>query len=139
VAGPKAADIFKPGNHGSTFGGNPLAMRAGVETIRIMEEEGLLDNAARVGQHLAGALTAALAAELASGAVREIRGQGLMIGVELAQPCSALVQQCANHGLLISVTADSVIRLVPPLILTKADADEVVHILAPLVKQLLAA
>ncbi|OIN94218.1 MAG: aspartate aminotransferase family protein [Comamonadaceae bacterium CG1_02_60_18] len=138
VAGPKAAHIFKPGNHGSTFGGNPLAMRAGVETIRIMEEDGLLANAARVGKHLAAALAAALAAELASGAVKEIRGQGLMIGVELAKPCGALVQQCADHGLLISVTADSVIRLVPPLILTESEADEVVHILAPLVKQLLA-
>nr|WP_319566178.1 aspartate aminotransferase family protein [uncultured Rhodoferax sp.] len=139
VAGPKAAHIFQPGNHGTTFGGNPLAMRAGVETIRIMEEEGLLDNAASVGAHLSQALADALAAELASGAVREIRGQGLMIGVELAKPCGALVQQCADHGLLISVTADTVIRLVPPLIFTKQDADEVVSILSPLIQQLLQA
>lgn len=139
VAGPKAAHIFQPGNHGTTFGGNPLAMRAGVETIRIMEEEGLLDNAANVGAHLSQALADALAAELASGAVREIRGQGLMIGVELAKPCGALVQQCADHGLLISVTADTVIRLVPPLIFTKQDADEVVSILSPLIQQLLQA
>ncbi|BCO27756.1 acetylornithine aminotransferase [Rhodoferax lithotrophicus] len=139
VAGPKAAHIFQPGNHGTTFGGNPLAMRAGVETIRIMEEEGLLDNAANVGAHLSQALADALAAELARGAVREIRGQGLMIGVELAKPCGALVQQCADHGLLISVTADTVIRLVPPLIFTKQDADEVVSILSPLIQQLLQA
>jgi acetylornithine aminotransferase len=138
VAGPKAANIFQPGNHGTTFGGNPLAMRAGVETIRIMQEDGLLDNAARVGAHLAAALRQALATELASGAVREIRGMGLMLGVELAKPCSALVQQCADQGLLISVTADSVIRLVPPLIMTTAEADEVVAILCPLVKKLLA-
>ncbi|OIQ70089.1 acetylornithine aminotransferase [mine drainage metagenome] len=137
VAGPKAAHIFKPGNHGTTFGGNPLAMRAGVETIRIMEEDGLLANAARVGSHLSGALTRAFSAELASGAVKEIRGQGLMIGIELAKPCGALVQQCADHGLLISVTADSVIRLVPPLIITEAEADEVVRILCPLVSVLL--
>ena len=138
VAGPKAANIFQPGNHGTTFGGNPLAMRAGVETIRIMQEDGLLDNAARVGAHLAAALRQALATELASGAVREIRGLGLMLGMELAKPCGALVQQCADQGLLISVTADSVIRLVPPLIMTSAEADELVAILCPLVKKLLA-
>jgi acetylornithine/N-succinyldiaminopimelate aminotransferase len=138
VAGPKAANILQPGNHGTTFGGNPLAMRAGVETIRIMEEDGLLDNAARVGAHLATALHHALAAELANGSVREIRGMGLMLGVELAKPCSALTQQCVDQGLLISVTADNVIRLVPPLIMTVAEADELVAILCPLVKKLLA-
>ena len=138
VAGPKAANIVQPGNHGTTFGGNPLAMRAGVETIRIMQEDGLLDNAARVGAHLATALREALAAELDSGAVREIRGMGLMLGVELAKPCSALTQQCVDQGLLISVTADNVIRLVPPLIMTVAEADELVTILCPLVKKLLA-
>ncbi len=135
VAGPKAAKIFEVGNHGTTFGGNPLAMRAGVETIRIMEEEGLLTNAAQVGAHLAGALAQALKAELAAGSVKEIRGQGLMLGVELAKPCAALVGQCASAGLLISVTADSVIRLVPPLILSLAEADEIVGILCPLIKK----
>jgi acetylornithine/N-succinyldiaminopimelate aminotransferase len=136
VAGPRAAHIFQPGNHGTTFGGNPLAMRAGVETIRIMEEDGLLANAAAVGAHLAAALAQALASELASGAVKEIRGQGLMLGIELAKPCASLVQRCADHGLLISVTADTVIRLVPPLIMSQAEADEVVSLLCPLVKQL---
>ena len=137
VAGPKAAHIFQPGNHSTTFGGNPLAMRAGVETIRIMEEEGLLENAHTVGKHLAAALTAALKTELANQSVKEIRGMGLMLGVDLAKPCGALVQQCADNGLLISVTADSVIRMVPPLIMTMAEADEVVRILCPLIKQLL--
>ncbi|MEI6734725.1 MAG: aspartate aminotransferase family protein [Comamonadaceae bacterium] len=135
VAGPKAAHIFQVGNHGTTFGGNPLAMRAGVETIRLMEEEGLLANAAQVGAHLAGALAQSLKAELASGSVKEIRGQGLMLGIELAEPCAALVGQCASNGLLISVTADSVVRLVPPLILTCAEADEIVSILCPLIKK----
>ena len=137
VAGPKAAHIFQPGNHGTTFGGNPLAMRAGVETIRIMEEDGLLENAARVGQHLATGLATALQTELASGTVKEIRGMGLMLGIDLAKPCGALVLQCAEHGLLISVTADTVVRLVPPLIMTEAEADEVVGILCPLIQQLL--
>lgn len=138
VAGPKAARIFGPGNHGTTFGGNPLAMRAGVETIRIMEEDGLLANATKVGAHLANALRRELGAELANGLVKEIRGQGLMLGVDLAKPCATLVQQCADKGLLISVTADSVVRLVPPLIMSAAEADEVVGILCPLIKQHLA-
>ncbi len=137
VAGPKAAHIFAPGNHGTTFGGNPLAMRAGVETLRIMEEDGLLANAAKVGAHLKAALSRELATELKSGAVEEIRGLGLMLGIDLAKPCSDLVKRCADKGLLISVTADSVIRLVPPLILTEAEADEIVAILCPLIKQLL--
>jgi len=135
VAGPKAADIFQPGNHGTTFGGNPLAMRAGVETIRIMEEDGLLENAARVGTHLKGALARELGG--LKGVV-EIRGQGLMLGIELARPCGVLTQRAADAGLLISVTADTVVRLLPPLILREAEADEVVKILAPLVKSFLA-
>ncbi len=137
VAGPKAAQIFKPGNHGTTFGGNPLAMRAGVETIRIMEEDHLLDNAAAVGAYLKAGLHGALAAELAAGSVKEIRGQGLMLGIDLAKPCGALVQRAADHGLLISVTADSVVRLVPPLILNLAEADQIVAILCPLIATLL--
>ncbi|ROZ71218.1 aspartate aminotransferase family protein [Ramlibacter sp. WS9] len=135
VAGPKAANIFKPGNHGTTFGGNPLAMRAGVETIRIMQEDGLLENAANVGQHLKGAL----AREIGGlPGVKEIRGQGLMIGVELDRNCTVLTPRAAEAGLLISVTADNVIRLLPPLIMTQAEADEVVTMLVPLVKDFLA-
>ena len=130
VAGPKAAHIFQPGNHGTTFGGNPLAMRAGVETIRIMEEDGLLDNAAQVGAHLKSALEKALAGKPG---VTEIRGQGLMLGIELARPCGVLAQRALDAGLLLSVTADSVIRLVPPLILSQAEADEIVAILVPLI------
>jgi len=134
VAGPKAANIFQPGSHGTTFGGNPLAMRAGLETLRIMDEDGLLENAAKVGAHL----KAALERELGNlPGVKEIRGHGLMLGVELTKPCGALTQRAADAGLLISVTADSVIRLVPPLIMTTAEADEVVSLLAPLVQQFL--
>ena len=139
VAGPKAAHIFKTGNHGTTFGGNPLAMRAGLETIRIMEEDDLLGNASRVGAHLVAGLRQAMASELSNGGVKEIRGLGLMLGIDLAKPCPGLMQQCLEQGLLISVTADSVIRLVPPLIMSAAEADEVVAILCPLVKKLLAA
>jgi acetylornithine aminotransferase len=137
VAGPKAAHIFAVGNHGSTFGGNPLAMRAGVETIRIMERDGLLANAATVGAHLKAALEAGLAAEIANGGVKEIRGLGLMLGIDLAKPCSALVQRAADAGLLISVTADTVVRLVPSLILSAAEADQIAAILCPLIATLL--
>jgi len=135
VAGPKAADIFQPGNHGTTFGGNPLAMRAGVETIRIMEEDGLLANATQVGAHL----RAALERELAGVAgVKEIRGQGLMLGIELDRSCGVIMNRALEAGLLLSVTADSVVRLVPPLIITPAEADEIVSILAPIIKTFLA-
>jgi acetylornithine aminotransferase len=134
VAGPKAANIFGPGNHGTTFGGNPLAMRAGVETIRIMEEHKLLDNAATVGAHL----KAALERELGGlPGVKEIRGQGLMLGIELDRPCGVILNRACDAGLLLSVTADKVIRLVPPLILSIAEADEIVAILAPIVKAFL--
>jgi acetylornithine aminotransferase len=134
VTGPKAATIFQPGNHGTTFGGNPLAMRAGVETLRIMEEDGLLANAQRVGEHLQQALRQGL--QGVAGLV-EVRGKGLMIGVQLDRPCGVLTQRAADAGLLISVTADSVIRLVPPLIMTIAEADEVAQRLLPLIHQFL--
>jgi len=134
VCGPKAVDVLGPGNHGTTFGGNPLAMRAGVETLRIIVEDGLIDNAARVG----GALIARLQAELgALPGVLEVRGQGLMIGIELERPCGVLLQRAADAGLLISVTADSVIRLVPPLILSLDEAMQIADILVPLVTQFL--
>jgi acetylornithine aminotransferase len=135
LAGPRAAAIFQPGNHGTTFGGNPLAMRAGVETIRSMEEDGLLENAARVGAHLKGALEGALKGVAG---VKEIRGQGLMLGVQLSKPCGDLVLRAAGAGLLLSVTADTVVRLVPSLILTEAEADEIVAILVPLITAFLA-
>ncbi|TPG21936.1 aspartate aminotransferase family protein [Variovorax guangxiensis] len=135
VAGPRAANIFGPGNHGTTFGGNPLAMRAGIETIRIMEEQKLLENAATVGAHLKAALEREF--EGLAG-VKEVRGQGLMLGIELDRPCGVILNRACEAGLLLSVTADSVIRLVPPLILSVAEADEIVAILAPLVKAFLA-
>jgi acetylornithine aminotransferase len=134
VAGPKAANIFGPGNHGTTFGGNPLAMRAGIETIRIMEEHKLLENAATVGEHLKAALEREIGG-LAG--VKEIRGQGLMLGIELDRPCGVILNRACDAGLLLSVTADKVIRLVPPLILSIAEADEIVAILAPIVKTFL--
>jgi len=135
VCGPRAVNVLGPGNHGTTFGGNPLAMRAGVETLRIMEEDGVMANAAAVGE----SLHAGLQRELSGlPGVVDIRGAGLMIGIELARPCGVLLGRAAAAGLMISVTADSVIRIVPPLILTHEEAAQIVAILCPLVKAFLA-
>ncbi len=135
VAGPRAANVLGPGNHGSTFGGNPLAMRAAVETLRIMEEDGLMANAAAVGEVLLGALKQGLAG--VAGVV-EYRGQGLMLGIQLDRPCGVLLQRAADAGLMISVTADSVVRLIPPLILTADEARQIATMLCPLIKAFLA-
>ena len=134
VCGPKAANVFGPGNHGTTFGGNPLAMRAGVETIRIMEEDGLLANAATVGALLKSGLERELAG--VKGVV-EVRGQGLMLGIALDRPCGDILGRAAKAGLMLSVTAERVIRLVPPLILSADEAAQIVAILCPLIKAFL--
>jgi acetylornithine aminotransferase len=134
VVGPKAKNVLGPGNHGTTFGGNPLAMRAGVETLRIIEEDRLLENAATVGKVLRDALEAGLAGEKG---VVEFRGQGLMIGIELERPCGVLLQRAADAGLMISVTADRVVRLLPPLILSADEARQIAAILCPLIKAFL--
>ena len=130
VVGPKAKDVLGPGNHGTTFGGNPLAMRAGIETLEIMIADGLMDQAAQVGDRLKSSLAEALHGVAG---VKEIRGQGLMLGIELDRPCGVLLTRAMQAGLLLSVTADNVIRLVPPLILTAAEADEIVRLLVPLI------
>ncbi len=135
LVGPRAKDLFGPGDHGTTFGGNPLAMRAGIETLRIMQEEGLLENAATIGRQLKQDLERELAGTVG---FREVRGEGLMLGVQLDRPCGALLNRAAEAGLLVSITADSVVRLLPPLIFTADDARETVRILAPLVKAFLA-
>jgi acetylornithine aminotransferase len=135
VCGPKAANVLGPGNHGTTFGGNPLAMRAGVTTLTVMEEDRLLDNAASVGQVLRDAIAEGLAGE---SSLVEIRGQGLMLGIELDRPCGDLLDRAAEAGLLISVTAERVVRLLPALILTRDEALQIASILVPLIKSFLA-
>jgi len=135
VAGPRAAQVLGPGNHGTTFGGNPLAMRAAIETLRIMEEDGLLEHARAMGERLKAGLLECLGQ--VPGFV-EVRGQGLMLGVQLDRPCGVLLQRAAEAGLLLSVTADSVIRLLPALVITPAEIDELVARLVPLVRDFLA-
>ena len=135
LAGGKAAGLFGPGNHGSTFGGNPLVATAALTTIAVIEEEGLLDNAAKIGVLIRQGFAEALAG--VKGVV-EIRGHGLMIGIELERPCGELVGQALAAGLLINVTADTVVRFLPPLNFTENDACELVDRVAPLIKAFLA-
>jgi acetylornithine aminotransferase len=135
VCGPRAARVLGPGNHGTTFGGNPLSMRAGIETLRIMEDDGLLANAERVGAVLRGGLERELHG--VAGVV-EVRGAGLMLGIELDRPCGVLLGRAAEAGLLLSVTAERVVRLVPPLILSADEAGQIVAVLVPLIKAFLA-
>lgn len=130
LAAGAAASLFKSGSHGSTFGGNPLACAAALATLAVIEEEGLMQNAVDIG----GFIRAGFAARLAGNpGVRDIRGAGLMIGIELAHPCGELVQQALDRGLLINVTADNVIRLLPPLNFTREQAGLVIDMLTPLI------
>jgi acetylornithine/N-succinyldiaminopimelate aminotransferase len=130
-----AAKVFKPGNHGSTFGGGPLVSVAALTTLEVIEKDGLLENAKNMG----GIVKAGLQRELAGVAgVKEVRGMGLMIGVELDRPCGDLTRRALAAGLVMNVTADKVIRLLPPLVIREAEARELVAILAPLVKAFLA-
>ena len=132
VVGGRAKGVFKPGNHGSTFGGNPLAMMGVVTTIDAIKEEGLLARAARVGDVIRSGLNA-----LNLSGVTEIRGMGSMIGVELARPCGELVLQALEAGLVLNVTADNVIRMLPPLVMSEAEGRQVIERLVPLVKAFL--
>jgi acetylornithine aminotransferase len=127
-----AAGLFGPGNHGSTFGGNPLACAAALETLATIEDDALMSNALTVGEAIRTGLREALAGVAG---VTDVRGRGLMIGIELARPCGELVGQALEAGLLINVTAERVIRLLPPLIFTEQDAHKLVVLLAPLVRK----
>jgi acetylornithine aminotransferase len=129
VVGGRAKGVFKPGNHGSTFGGNPLAMTAVVTTLDTVEEEGLLANSTKVG----GQIMASLRDQVGA-AVTEVRGMGLMIGVEMKEPCGELVKQALDAGLVLNVTADNVVRLLPPLVMNEAEGRQAVERLVPLVK-----
>ncbi len=130
VAHGKAASLFEPGNHGTTFGGNPLAMQAGLTTLQAIEEEGLLQNATERGEQIISKLRARL--DRTKG-IREIRGKGLMIGIELEAPCADLVKTALAKGLLINVTAERVVRLLPPLIIDSKQADAIADLVSNLI------
>lgn len=134
VAHGPAARLFQPGHHGTTFGGNPLAMRAAQTTIDVMERDALVAHAARIGQLLRDNFQQALQDE--PGFV-EIRGKGLMMGIALDRPCGELVGKALDAGLVLNVTADSVIRLLPPLIFSEDNAAELSERLLPLIRSFL--
>ncbi|MEJ2393182.1 MAG: aspartate aminotransferase family protein [Candidatus Thiodiazotropha sp.] len=125
-----AAEIFAPGNHGSTFGGNPLACRIGISVLDVIEEEGLSERAASLGTRMVSAFQERLGT---LPGVVDIRGLGLMIGIELDRPCGELVTQALDQGLLINVTAERVIRLLPTLTMTDEVSDEIVDKVTALV------
>ena len=129
-----AAEVFKPGNHGSTFGGNPFACAAALTTLEIIEQDKLLDNATRVGDSIRTGLAAALTG--VKGVVA-VRGMGLMLGIELDRPCGELTQRALDAGLLINVTADKIVRLLPPLIMSADEARQLVDMLCALLRDFL--
>lgn len=136
VAGSRAAGTFKPGNHGSTFGGNPFACAAGLATIRTIEEDRLMASAAQIGEAIREGLREAL---VGVPGVVEVRGVGLMIGIELDRPCGELVGQALEAGLLINVTNDKVVRLLPPLVFSAEHARLLIDGLTPLIKRFVGA
>jgi acetylornithine/N-succinyldiaminopimelate aminotransferase len=134
LARGRAAEMMQPGTHGSTFGGNPLACRAAIAVLEVLKQEQLLEHAASLGTHILAGFTAAL-----SGleGVAAIRGRGLMIGIELDRPCAELVVRAIEQGLLINVTAERVIRLLPPLITTVKQADIIIKQVSDLIREFL--
>jgi acetylornithine/N-succinyldiaminopimelate aminotransferase len=134
LARGKAAEIFQPGNHGSTFGGNPLVCAVGCVVVDTIVQEKLFDNAKQIGDFLQNAFRERIGK---LNGVADIRGKGLMIGIELDRPCGELVSQAIAQGLLINVTAEKVVRLLPPLIITTAEAQQLVDTLCPLIEQFL--
>lgn len=131
ITAGKAAHLFQPGNHGSTYGGNPLVCKAALTTINTLADDGHIDNAAAMGQFLRDEFKRRVG-DLPH--VVDIRGMGLMIGIELSHDCGELVQQAMDKQLLINVTAGNTIRLLPPLILQKQEAAQLLDILCPLIE-----
>ncbi len=132
LAKDHVAKLFAPGSHGSTFGGNHLACSASLATIETIESENLCENAAKLGQYMLDKFRATLAS---CEYIKDIRGKGLMIGIELNTPCAQLVDICLKHKLLINVTAENVIRLLPPLIIEQAHADTIVEIVVACINE----
>ncbi|MCH1556899.1 MAG: aspartate aminotransferase family protein [Pseudomonadales bacterium] len=126
-----AAHLFKPGNHGSTFGGNPLSCAAANAVLDEFERLNIIDHAAQMGDYLLQQFRTRLAGE---NAVKDIRGKGLMLGIELNAPCTELVQRAFERHLLINVTADTVIRMLPPLIINQEEADQLCETLCDLIR-----
>lgn len=135
LANGVAAKVFRPGNHGTTFGGGPLVSVAALRTLEIMEEEGLLANAAKMGELIQNAFRVSLAGVAG---VKEIRGMGLMMGIELDRPCADVVKLGLDAGVFTNVTQDSVVRILPPLIINEMEAKEIVMRISSAIKSFLA-
>jgi len=134
LARGKVASIFQAGHHGSTFGGNPFVCRTALAVIETIEKDNLLQRVSELSQRLHQGFSQNLAHEKG---VQHIRAQGLLMAIELDRPCAPLVKDALNAGLLINVTAERVIRLLPPFILTDAQADEIIQIISQIVKNFL--
>jgi len=132
LVGGAASGVMGPGMHGSTFGGNPLASAAALAVLRTIDEEGLVDRARAMGERLQAGLRAGLEG---LNSVREVRGKGMMVGVEMAHPCGELVTMALERGLLINVTADQVLRLLPPIIMDEPQIDELVERVCRVVRE----
>jgi acetylornithine/N-succinyldiaminopimelate aminotransferase len=135
LAKGKAADLFQPGKHGTTFGGNPLACRAALAVIDSIETNNLLEHNKALGQYLLDGFKQQFA-DIEG--ITDIRGKGLMLAIELDRPCAELVTDCLHEGLLINVTAGNVVRLLPPYIMTEQQADQVITIVSQQVMRFLA-
>ena len=131
LAHGNAANLMQPGNHGSTFGGNPLACSVALKVVELLESGNIYQRAVSIGDIIMQGLTTELS-DVAH--VKEIRGCGCMIGIELTKPCQPLYTEALKQGLIINVTAESVVRLLPPMIMTDTEAQQVVSILAPLIR-----
>jgi len=134
LASGKAANLFQPGNHGSTYGGNPLACHVALNVINALEDMNANQQAEKMGSYLLNEFQKQLSD---NDGVTDIRGSGLMMGIQLDRPCAELVALAIEHGLLINVTAKNVIRLLPPLIISKTEADELVEKLVHLIGKFL--
>ncbi|MBA4421539.1 MAG: aspartate aminotransferase family protein, partial [Syntrophus sp. (in: bacteria)] len=132
LAAKEVAAAFVPGSHGSTFGGNPLATAAGIAVLETIFNEEILNNCSRVGEYFLSRLTEL---KQKNNRIREVRGRGLIIAVELTVPGADFVLECMKKGLLINCTGGSVLRFVPPLILTKTDVDKAVGILSEVLEE----
>ena len=135
LARGKAAEVLTAGTHGSTFGGNPLACRAALAVIETIETQGLVARAAALGERLIGGFAARLGG---LDQVAEVRGRGLMVGIRLRKPCTDLIGQALTAGVLLNVTGDNVVRLLPPMIMTDDEADELIDRVSQLIETFLA-
>jgi acetylornithine aminotransferase len=134
LARGEAARLFQPGNHGSTFGGNPLACRAALAVVEHLDAGGFHERAAALGSRLLDSLKTQL--DGVNG-VAQIRGKGLMVGIELDRPCAEIKSIALERGVLVNVTAEKVVRLLPPLVITDAEADRIAAVAAESIRTFL--